>query len=167
MTGLNEWRCDMNQLTTAFLTAAIIALAAAFSFAADPVGHDELARFRWKNRVLLVFAPSPESPAYRSLAEDLSRRRTEVVERDLVVFTLIRGGESRMGEEPLGPPRAESLRGRFEVKGDEFRVVLIGKDGMVKVNSDAVTLEELFAVIDAMPMRQREMEQQRRGTSPP
>lgn len=42
---------------------------------------------------------------------------------------------------------------------DGFKVRLIGKDGGEKLSSTTpVTMPELFAVIDQMPMRQREME---------
>lgn len=44
-------------------------------------------------------------------------------------------------------------------KDDEF--ILIGKDGTVKrVWQNIVPMDELFATIDAMPMRQREMREQ-------
>lgn len=44
---------------------------------------------------------------------------------------------------------------------DKFSIVLFGKDGMLKKvwkeNEDIVPLSEVFAIIDEMPMRQREM----------
>ena len=37
------------------------------------------------------------------------------------------------------------------------RLILIGKDGGIKLNSRKTSLEEIFSLIDTMPMRQEEM----------
>ena len=39
----------------------------------------------------------------------------------------------------------------------EFRLILIGKDGWIKLNTIKTSLEEIFSLIDTMPMRQEEM----------
>ena len=39
----------------------------------------------------------------------------------------------------------------------EFRLILIGKDGWIKLNTRKTSLEEIFSLIDTMPMRQEEM----------
>ena len=44
--------------------------------------------------------------------------------------------------------------------GAGSQVLLIGKDGGVKLRStEPVSTDELFALIDSMPMRRREMEE--------
>jgi hypothetical protein len=56
-----------------------------------------------------------------------------------------------------GPQADHSVVGRLP-DGVDFRATLIGKDGGVKARWDApVTLNALYAVIDVMPMRRREM----------
>jgi len=43
--------------------------------------------------------------------------------------------------------------------GMGFQVLLIGKDGGVKLrSSEPVSMKDLFGLIDSMPMRQQEME---------
>lgn len=50
------------------------------------------------------------------------------------------------------------LRGRTQCRPDREFVALIGKDGGVKVRRETViSNQDLFALIDSMPMRQREM----------
>ena len=40
----------------------------------------------------------------------------------------------------------------------EFRAILVGKDGTVKLNRRSVVSDEdLFSLIDSMPMRRQEM----------
>lgn len=53
---------------------------------------------------------------------------------------------------------ADEFYGRYAVDEKQFRVILVGKDSAVKLDRDRpVSAEELFALIDAMPMRQYEM----------
>ena len=54
----------------------------------------------------------------------------------------------------------EKFENSFEnlsLSTSEFRLILIGKDGRIKLNSKKISLEEIFALIDTMPMRQEEM----------
>jgi hypothetical protein len=56
------------------------------------------------------------------------------------------------------------LRKKFGVTADEFEVILIGKDGTVKLRSKAaVSTSALFQLIDAMPMRQEEMREKKKN----
>jgi hypothetical protein len=72
-------------------------------------------------------------------------------------------GLSRVGEKPLAPENTEKLRRRFEVKSGPFKVVLIGKDGGVKmVREDRADLQEIFDRIDSMPMRQQEIKEKKK-----
>ena len=54
------------------------------------------------------------------------------------------------------PKAGGTLREALSIRG--FEILLVGKDGGVKLRSPApVSTRDLFALIDAMPMRQREM----------
>ena len=153
----------MKPIMERFGILLVIALFASSPFTGEAGEDGEISRYRWRNRVLLIFTPSWELPAYRTLAEDLKEQHEDVAQTDLVLFTLMGEGQSRVGEEVLSDERAESLRRQFNVNADEFRVVLIGKDGTVKINTDSVRLKDVFAVIDSMPMRQHEMKDSRPG----
>lgn len=53
----------------------------------------------------------------------------------------------------------ERLRAALGVEGGAFSLRLIGKDGGVKLARDAVVpMDEIYALIDTMPMRRSEME---------
>jgi hypothetical protein len=112
--------------------------------------------------LLLIFSPSSQTPAFQKLVDQLQQQREGVADRDLVVFSLLNDDQSRVGETVLNRPEVQPLRGRFRVTADEFRVVLIGKDGTVKLNEPAVQLSDIFALIDSMPMRQQEMQEKKR-----
>ena len=50
------------------------------------------------------------------------------------------------------------LNKKYHIKEGSFTVILLGKDGTEKFRTDEILLpQKLFAIIDAMPMRQAEM----------
>jgi len=117
-------------------------------------------QFKWKNRLLLVFAPDSSHPLFESLQRDISTRKHEVDDRDLVVFEILGVGTSKRDGTQLDPHMAASLRKRFDISPKAFSLILVGKDGGIKLRkNDPVKLEEIFRLIDSMPMRQDEMRQ--------
>jgi hypothetical protein len=118
----------------------------------------DLTRYRWENRLLLVFAPTHGEPSFEALHESVAARGPDIEDRDLVVFEVLEDGPSTRDGETLNPAAARLLRERFDVPSGAFSVILVGKDGGVKLQrQDRTSLEEIFALIDTMPMRQREM----------
>lgn len=115
---------------------------------------DILAPHQWKHRVLIVPQMSP--PLERQLMENAAG----IEERDVVVRVL--KGRSKTGE-LVKPEDAAKLRERFGLNDANPEIVLLGKDGRTTVRwkIGKFTLESLYARIDAMPMRQREMRKQR------
>ena len=121
--------------------------------------------WRWNRRVVL--AAGSES--------DLSRQATLVGadwtgwgERDLELVLLTRGGglivERFVDGGPVGntfdATVETGLERRFDLEpvSDGLQVVLIGKDGGVKARwSEPVSPSAVFDLVDAMPMRMREM----------
>ena len=117
-----------------------------------------LRKFQWKNRILLIFAPSAEDPARKSLVAELNTQVAGVRERDLLIGEFFEAGASRFAGASLTPDSAEALRRQFAVRKGKPTVILIGKDGEVKLRREGpVRAAEIFALIDSMPMRQKEM----------
>lgn len=115
---------------------------------ADLVEADELSLrpYLGENRILLVFGPADE-PRRVQQREILETDAAGLEERHLVVLHPTEGG--RLAE-------------RFEVGPSDFAVILIGKDGGEKLRRhQPVALAELFALIDSMPMRRREIRLQK------
>ena len=118
----------------------------------------ELRKFQWKNRILLIFAPSAEDPARKSLVAELNTQVAGVRERDLLIGEFFEAGASRFAGASLTPESAEELRRQFAVRKGTSTVILVGKDGEVKLRREGpVQAAEIFALIDSMPMRQKEM----------
>jgi hypothetical protein len=142
-----------------FLSYLIMALISGGVNAGRPPEATDLGQYRWKNRLLFLFSPSPVVPAYQSLDQELRRNPDGVADRDLLVFRVLEQGPSAVGSQEISPQDATNLRRRFGVSPGAFTVVLVGKDGGVKIErSGPVTLSEIFTLIDSMPMRRREMQ---------
>jgi hypothetical protein len=59
----------------------------------------------------------------------------------------------------LGAAEMADVRRRFGVAAGSFRVVLLGKDGGVKLrSSEPLAVDRLDSLIDGMPMRRLEMQ---------
>ena len=122
----------------------------------------ELKNLQWKNRILLIFVPSAEDPARGSLVAELNTQVAGVRERDLLIGELFEAGASRFAGAPLTPQSAEAFRREFAVRKETSTVILVGKDGEVKLRREGpVQAAEIFALIDSMPMRQKEMHERK------
>jgi hypothetical protein len=118
-----------------------------------------LSQFQWKNRLLFLFAPNRSHPLFDVLQKSIAVQQAEVTDRDLVIFEILETGSSRMDTSDFDPQMAQSLRDKFDVSPGQFALILVGKDGSVKLNRQEQTrLEDIFALIDSMPMRRQEME---------
>ena len=109
---------------------------------ASGAAADLLAGYRWNHRILLLFFDGPDDPGLRAQQVELTPHAPGLAERDIVVI---------VSADP-------ALRRRLSVPASGFMVLLLGKDGGVKLRSASpITFVELAAVVDAMPMRQDEM----------
>jgi len=133
-------------LFTLLLTSANV-----ISAEADTVMHD----FAWQNRVLLIFSPVHDSVMFNKQNILLSRAADGLSERDVVVIHI---SDSVSIDQKPHTAAAGGFLQRYHVNQDEFRIILVGKDGTVKLDqATPVTMNTLFTLIDAMPMRQKEM----------
>ncbi len=143
----------MNPSRRLVLTGAAGAMALASGAAAD-----ELASVRWQYRPLLVFTPSGTDARLSRQTTWLADAAEGLAERKLAVYIVEPDRVFTTFGAPAPDAGAASLRRRFRIPDDAFRVVLVGLDGGRKFELDApVETERLFQVIDGMPMRQREL----------
>jgi hypothetical protein len=148
----------LSLLKSLILSGLFLALSAGALEALELMDVSDLRQYLWKNRLLVVFSPGAEVPAYQALSQELDHDPSGVRERDLLVFLVLEHGPSFLGLQEMPSRGAEDLRRRFGVTQEAFTVVLVGKDGTLKLKREGPTaLAEIFALIDSMPMRQREM----------
>ena len=122
----------------------------------------DLDALRWKNRVLVLFSHSEFDPSFRLQKQDLGANAEGALDRDLMILDILENGQSRAGNSPLSGKTVEKIRATLGAKSGSFEVYLIGKDGGVKLRSpEPVPAKDIFRLIDSMPMRRQEMDNQR------
>ena len=119
----------------------------------------DFSNYRWQNRLLLVFAPSPEHEEVKVQQQLLEDQAAELKDRDLLTAYLFLE-EGRIEDKTLSAEDTTTLRERYGVGEGDFIVLLIGKDGTAKERLEKpIKPADLFSTIDVMPMRQREMKE--------
>lgn len=136
----------MNRL----IAAAIVA------FSASQVNAmDSLSELKWKNRVIIVFGSFAEPMLDRQITL-LTRQKDELEDRDLVVIR-VSGDEALPVQGNTSGLNAAAIRKDANVGDERFQIVLVGKDGGIKLRSDRIVESvEIFDLIDTMPMRRAE-----------
>ena len=125
-------------------------------------GAFELVDYQWRNRLLVLVAASPEQPSVAVALDRVEQSATALTERHVVVIQLFTQATSLADGQPLTTAEAEGLRKELAVERHDEALILIGKDGDIKRRAPLQTnLAEIFAQIDAMPMRREEMRRQR------
>jgi hypothetical protein len=118
----------------------------------------DLSEYRWKYRPLFIFAPSDTDADFLALDRQLNNAAPELEDRDMIIFRIHEESPSHAAGKPLSREDADHLRRRFDAISGRFTVVLVGKDGGVKLHAHRlVDLQSIFTLIDSMPMRQQEM----------
>ncbi|RYD61561.1 MAG: DUF4174 domain-containing protein [Verrucomicrobiaceae bacterium] len=132
----------------------LISIATLFWATTVGICMESLKEFNWEHRVVLIFGSSSDVNAQ---VDDLVSSPHELDDRQMVVLRLSADSlVSVYGSRPEATVKQITADlGVDDV--DEFRVVLVGKDGTVKLDrNERVSAVELFGVIDQMPMRRSE-----------
>ena len=106
---------------------------------------------KWQKRFVLLYAPTADNAEFKQQKSMLAQDAKAVQERDIQVLELIAN--------QLSTADKQYLQQQLKVAPNQFAVLLIGKDGGVKLRQkEALATQRLFGTIDTMPMRQQEMQ---------
>lgn len=116
-----------------------------------------LASYQWKARPLLIFSQDEADARLKKQLGIVRGNKRAIGERDMaVVVVLPRSVNVIAGPGASLSPQA--LRQQYRISQNQFRAILIGKDGGQKLSSaEPVSAARLFSTIDAMPMRRDEI----------
>ncbi|MCU9847060.1 DUF4174 domain-containing protein [Defluviimonas sp. WL0024] len=118
----------------------------------EPIAAEtvELDDFRWEKRPVVVFADSPNDPAFRTQLQYLTEDPDELIKRDVVILT------------DTDPATPSDARRRLRPRG--FSMVLLDKDGTVKLRKPLPwRVREIVRAIDKFPLRREELRMKRLG----
>ncbi len=150
----------MNFLFRQFIRSALIVVLLAASAGLMPARAvaAELSDYLWERRPLLLFAPTDGDPRLVETIGRIDASRCDFADRDMVLGVLVADGTSTLGGNVVDTDQTQRLFSQYGIGPNGFSVVLIGKDGGEKLRvNDVPDLAAIYAVIDGMPMRGREM----------
>ncbi|MCW1957350.1 MAG: DUF4174 domain-containing protein [Mycobacterium sp.] len=140
------------------IALAVIFLASSAALMPARAVAAELSDYLWQSRPLLVFAPTDSDPRFVDTMRRIEASRCDFADRDMVLGRIVTEGTSTLDGQAVGTTQAQRLQSEFGIDANGFSVVLIGKDGGEKWRVNTVpNLATIYAVIDGMPMRGREM----------
>ncbi len=120
--------------------------------------HEALGEFAWKKRQLIVFTPSIENKQYQLFNKSLIEFNQGFNERNIQSWHVIANDKVLLKDISREELKAKNFRTTYSVNNEEFRLILIGLDRGEKLRQQIVNLDEIFAKIDQMPMRIRELQ---------
>ncbi|MFD0861548.1 DUF4174 domain-containing protein [Sungkyunkwania multivorans] len=121
-----------------------------------------LKEHQWKNRVLIIQAVSESSVRYKEQLKEFDGSEKALKERKIVLYEIV-GDRIRFTDyQNEKPRRSWEVADTSNLKGfdsdDQFNIRLIGLDGGTKLKkTEPLKKNELFQLIDTMPMRMREL----------
>lgn len=104
----------------------------------------DLSQLKWKKRPVVVFADTPDDPAFATQMRLLLEREEPLRERDVLVIT------------DTDPAANSDLRRNLRPRG--FMLAILSKEGQVILRKPFPwDVREISRSIDKMPLRQREI----------
>lgn len=117
----------------------------------------ELSSHKWKDRLLLILTTENSKFQHHEQIKILQDNIEGLEERKLVIYSVM-PDQFKKGIGAESWIESARLNDRYRQEGKEFEVILIGLDGGVKLRqSEILSIEKLFATIDAMPMRRNQI----------
>lgn len=124
--------------------------------ASEKICAQSLASLQWQNRILLLFADDESQAILQKQIAYYQKAKEGYFERDLVVCLVLKDKIKNLNNIQI-QDNPHAIRKQYRVDYQNFTIILIGKDGTEKKRSNTLLENsELFAIIDAMPMRQTE-----------
>lgn len=125
----------------------------------DPAANPLLGE-TWNRRSLVLVAPDEQDRDLQRQRDELRATRGELQQRDVTLYSLM-GTRGIHDGVPMSFEEVRALRDAMQLReGAPFTVILMGKDGGKKMQQEGfVSPDQIYQVIDNMPMRQRESSQ--------
>jgi len=118
----------------------------------------DISKQKWKHRVLLIFTSEENAEDYKIQLSFLKNSDEGFKERQLIIYEVLPNQyKSRLHKTKSNWKKEKQLYKKHMNFEDKFKVVLIRLDGKIKkIKNTPLTKQQLFGIIDAMPMRQSE-----------
>ncbi|MFC4097382.1 DUF4174 domain-containing protein [Euzebyella saccharophila] len=127
-----------------------------------PLHSQNLSSHQWKNRVLIIKSEDKKSELFKKQLGEFETTDAELKERKIALYKIVGDDFWLKNYTKPNANTTEKITIKFKDEileaSKNFEVILIGLDGGVKLRqSSLVTKEQLFQLIDSMPMRANEL----------
>ncbi|MFS4484137.1 DUF4174 domain-containing protein [Hyunsoonleella sp. 2307UL5-6] len=120
----------------------------------------DIASLKWKHRILIIETNTLTNPVYVEQIEHLALHAADLKDRKLIIYQFNQD-KYRLGinSKTTWKPTTTKIKKTHL----EYEITLIGLDGSVKLKQNSfLKTDTLFSIIDAMPMRQLEIIQNKK-----
>ncbi|WP_340200324.1 DUF4174 domain-containing protein [Ascidiimonas sp. W6] len=118
----------------------------------------ELSKHRWNNRLVLLVVQDSSNQLLQRQLEEFEKHKKGLEERKILVYMIAPNGFKKEDE---SWNYSEALFKKYNQNKTPFEVILLGLDGGIKARKKEIFYcRDLFAIVDAMPMRQNEIRKQ-------
>ena len=121
------------------------------NFPVMAINSGPLEKYLWKNRIIVTFSPSKINFERNKFLNSINKNLCDFNARNIIHIDLIfntNNQEIKIFERSFG---------NLSLSPNEFRLILVGKDGGIKLKSKKTSIKDIFNLIDTMPMRKEEM----------
>lgn len=117
-----------------------------------------------ERRWLIMLTQEDEHPQLQEQIGGIEANREAAIERKIGVIQITSKGAKSLFNSPAQSFKLADTYQNKRSKDTDFEAILIGLDGTVKLQKKrAIPIDELFNLIDSMPMRQQEIQRQKRA----
>lgn len=161
--SIDAWRAVESPRPAGTRRAALDRTAALAAAIDGGASTDELlAALRMEERLLVVASPRQLGPEASIQMGRFTALDADLAARELRLVHLMGDGAARIAGRTLSSEQTRALRAEWNLPTGDWTAALVGKDGGVKVRwSEPIEPTEVFARIDAMPMRASEVRTRR------
>ena len=128
------------------------------------IGHAHgqiLENHQWKNRVLIIKTMDASTKTYVRQHQEFQDTAEQMKERKLIIYNIVKNEYTLTDYQNATLNRSGTISKQVSnrLDGNEtFEILLIGLDGQIKLRQHKLLPKaDLFAIIDAMPMRKSEI----------
>ena len=115
----------------------------------------------WNNRIVIIKASSVASNNYQAQLKQFEDATDEMIARKFVLYTILGEDVSFINYEDSTKNKVGKLTedlAKILNQKHNFEILLIGLDGGIKRSeTEVLTKNDLFEIVDAMPMRRSEL----------
>lgn len=135
-----------------------IILITLFIFKTSPLMGQNIASYKWENRLLFIITDDSESPIYINQINELRRCNKDFTERKLLIYQIKKESYKIGLRNDTKWKKSSKLYKNYKKTTAPFEILLIGLDGGIKLQQTSLLkCKSLFETIDVMPMRQSEL----------